>query len=83
MPREVTDASGTTWTCIQAFAGLGGGAEKTRAARVEGSQDRFRVVCTPSGGAKSTQVELPGNWEAELPDEDLAEAIRAKLAEDG
>lgn len=24
MPREVTDADGTTWSCIQAFAGLGG-----------------------------------------------------------
>jgi hypothetical protein len=81
MPREITDASGTTWTCVQAFAGLGGNAEKTRAARVGGSTDRFRVVCTPNGGAKSVQVELPGDWESELPDGDLAEAIRAKLAE--
>lgn len=83
MPREVTDASGTTWTCIQAFAGLGGDAEKARAARVEGSEDRFHVVCTPSGGAKSVRVELPGDWEEEVPDEALAEAIGAKLAEGG
>lgn len=83
MPREVTDASGTTWTCIQAFAGLGGDAEKARAARVEGSEDRFHVVCTPSGGAKSVRVELPGDWEAEVPDEALVEAIGAKLAEGG
>ncbi len=82
MPREVTDASGTKWTCIQTFAGLGVDAEKTRAARVDGATDRFRVVCTPSGDAKSVQVELPGNWEADLPDDDLAEVIRAKLAEE-
>lgn len=83
MPRDVTDESGTTWTCIQAFAGLGEDAEKARAALVAGSEDRFHVVCTPSGGARSVRLELPGDWEAELPDERLIEGIRAKLAGDG
>lgn len=83
MPREVTDSDGITWTCIQAFAGLGKDPEKTEAARVEGAGNRFHVVCTPSGGAKSVRVELPGNWEKGLSDEELLRSIRAQLAQDG
>ncbi len=79
MPREVTDADGITWTCIQAFAGLGKDAEKTEAARVDGAGNRFHVVCTPSGGAKSVRVELPGHWEKGLADEELLRAIHAQL----
>jgi hypothetical protein len=82
MPREVKDADGVTWSCIQAFAGLGQDAEKKEAARVDGSRNRFHVVCTPSGGAKSVRVELPGNWEKGLSDEELLQAIHAQLAED-
>ena len=82
MPRDVTDESGTTWTCIQAFAGLGGDAEKARAALVAGSDDRFHVVCTPGGGARSVRLELPGAWETGLLDERLLEALRGKLAGD-
>jgi hypothetical protein len=82
MPREIVDSDGTTWTCIQAFAGLGGDAEKTEAARVEGSSDRYHVVCTPSGGAKSVRIELPGNWEESVTDEDMLTAIRTTLAAD-
>ena len=58
--REVTDDDGITWTCIQAFAGLGKDRNKTDAARVEGAESLVHVVCTPSGGAKSVRVELPG-----------------------
>lgn len=83
MPREVTDEPGTTWTCIQAFAGLGGGAEKAQAALVAGSDDRFHVVCTPSGGARSARLELAGEWETQVPDEPLIEAVQAKPAGDG
>ncbi|SEU34626.1 hypothetical protein [Stigmatella erecta] len=83
MPREVTDAEGIRWSCIQAFAGLGKDAEKTEAARVEGAGNRFHVVCTPSGGAKSVRVELPGHWEKGLPDEALLRAIQEQLARDG
>ena len=82
MPREVKDGEGITWTCIQAFAGLGKDAEKTEAAKVDGSRNRFHVVCTPSGGAKSVRVELPGNWEKGLSDEELLQAIQAQLAQE-
>ena len=80
MPRDVTDQEGITWSCIQAFAGLGNDPEKADAARVAGS-DRLRVVCTPSGGAASVRVELPGSWEASLPDEKLLEAIRSSRSD--
>ena len=85
MPREITDEDGKAWTCIQAFAGLDQdsdhGSTKAEAARVAGSEDRFHVVCTPSGGARSVRVELPGGWEDGVRDEELLRAIRAKLAE--
>jgi hypothetical protein len=76
MPREVTDAEGMTWTCIQAFAGLGSDPEKVEAARVEGTDDLYDVVCTPDGGARSVRVQLPGHWETSVPDEALAALIR-------
>ncbi|HEX2556034.1 MAG TPA: hypothetical protein VHL98_20240 [Microvirga sp.] len=79
MPREITDSEGIVWTCIQAFAGLGNDAEKQEAARVDGTRDRVHVVCTPSGGAHSVRLELPGDWENALPDEELATQIRAEL----
>jgi hypothetical protein len=82
MPREVKDADGVTWSCIQAFAGLGKDAEKTEAARVDGTRDRFHVVCTPSGGAKSVRVELPGNWEKGLSDEELLQLIHTQLQQE-
>ena len=82
MPREIADEDGTVWTCIQAFAGLGEDAAKCEAARVEAGVDRFHVVCTPSGGAHSVRVELPGNWEEGVPDAVLLGAIRARLGEE-
>jgi hypothetical protein len=82
MPREVKDADGVTWSCIQAFAGLGKDAEKTEAARVDGTRDRFHVVCTPSGGAKSVRVELPGDWEKGLSDEELLQLIHTQLQQE-
>ncbi|MEE1655747.1 hypothetical protein VB618_06035 [Microvirga sp. CF3062] len=82
MPREVGDAEGITWTCIQAFAGLGNDPEKADAARVDGAGDRIHVVCTPSGGAKSVRLELPGDWETNLSDDDLLRAVRSQLAEE-
>jgi len=82
MPREVSDAEGITWTCIQAFAGLGNDPEKTDAARVDGALDKVHVVCTPSGGAKSVRLELVKDWETSLSDDDLLQAIRSQLAEE-
>jgi hypothetical protein len=82
MSRDVTDADGTTWTCIQAFAGLGADADKTEAARVVGAPDHIHVVCTPSGGAKSARVQLPEAWERELSDEELLQIIRTRFEQD-
>ncbi|MBB3017779.1 hypothetical protein FHR70_000819 [Microvirga lupini] len=82
MPRDVSDAEGVTWTCIQAFAGLGNDPEKADAARVEGTRNQIHIVCTPSGGAKSVRLELPEDWETSVPDDDLLRAIRSQLAEE-
>lgn len=79
MPREVTDPDGVRWTCAQAYAGLSRDAEKEEAAKVEGEGDVYRVVCTPSGGARSVELELPGGWEEDLPDEELLRTIHAEL----
>jgi hypothetical protein len=75
MPREVTDGEGTTWSCVEAYAGLSEEG-KSDAARVEGT-DRYRVVCTPSGGAQSVELELPEGWNEALSDDDLLREIGA------
>ncbi len=79
MPREITDEDGVTWSCIQAFAGLGNDPAKAAAARVEGAPDRYHVVCTPSGGARSVRVELPAGWEQAWPDEKILASIRSEM----
>ena len=78
MARELTDTDGIAWTCVQAFAGLAEGSDKTEAARVDGT-DRLHVVCTPSGGARSVRLALEGGWDAALTDDQLLDAIRAEL----
>jgi hypothetical protein len=75
MPREVTDGEGTTWSCVEAYAGLGEDGTSD-AARVEGT-DRYRVVCTPSGGAQTVELELPGGWTESMPDEELVREIES------
>lgn len=75
MARDVRGADGITWNCVEAYAGLSDKPENEEAARVEGSPDRVRVVCTPSGGAKSVRVELQADWESSLSDEDLLREI--------
>lgn len=79
MPREVTDAEGTTWSCIQAFAGLGNDPAKMEAARVEGRPDHVHVVCTPDGGARSVRVALPVGWDDAASEEEVLAAIRAAM----
>lgn len=76
MTREVADADGVRWSCVEAFAGLAEDSEHADAARVKGT-DRLRVVCTPSGGARSVRLQLPEDWRDALSDEDLLAAIRA------
>lgn len=75
MPREVTDGEGTTWSCVEAYAGLSENG-KSDAARVEGTE-RYRVVCTPGGGAASVTLELPGGWDESLTDADLLREIQS------
>jgi Na+-translocating ferredoxin:NAD+ oxidoreductase RnfC subunit len=75
MEREVTDADGTTWTCVQAFSGVSQDLEHQEAAKVKG-EEAYWVVCTPSGGAQSVRVKLPKDWE-NMADEALLEAIAA------
>lgn len=77
MPREVMDEDGTRWSCAQAYAGLSESSGNDEAAKVEGPGDRYRVVCTPSGGARSVELELEGDWEEAMPDEELLAAIEA------
>ena len=50
--REVQDADGTRWTCVQALAGVDSAAAEAAAEHVEREDGTVPVVCTPSGGAK-------------------------------
>ena len=75
MPREIQDGEGTTWSCIQAYAGLSNNPEKQEAAQIEGSADLVEVVCTPSGGAQTVRLQLPSDWENKLSDEELVSEI--------
>ncbi len=75
MERTVQDTEGTKWTCLQAYAGLSDEETKRDAARVEGTEDRYQVVCTPSGGSQSVRLELPRDWESTLTDEELLARI--------
>jgi hypothetical protein len=78
MAREVTDDEGIVWTCTQAYAGLGEDARMEAAAAAEGAPGKYRVVCTPSGGAQSVELELPGDWEKAVADGDLLAGIQDK-----
>ncbi|MEP0869801.1 hypothetical protein NDA01_08300 [Trichocoleus desertorum AS-A10] len=75
MTKEVTDAEGITWSCIQAYAGLSQTAENQEAAKVNEDKDTYRVVCTPSGGAQSVRLELQGDWESSYSDDQLLQEI--------
>ena len=78
MPREISDTE-TTWSLVQAYAGLKENKEETsEAARVEGTRDSVYVVATPNGGAQSVRLELKIDWEETLSDEQLLEEIKSK-----
>lgn len=76
MEREVKDADGITWTCIQAFSGISDNSEAQDAAEVKGEPDTYWVVCTPSGGAQSVRLKLQGDWQEEYSDEALLQEIK-------
>lgn len=76
MPREVQDGQGITWSCVEAYAGLSGSAGSAgNAARADGPDERYRVICTPSGAARSVELHLPAGWEDSLSDEGLLREI--------
>lgn len=77
MPRQVVDPDGIRGTCAQAYAGLTDEPAAESAAKVEGA-DRYRVICTPSGGSRSVELELPGGWEEALSDAALLSEIRRR-----
>ncbi len=81
MAREIVDNEGVTWSCIQAFAGLGNDPDKAAAALLKGSDHLLHVACTPSGGAKSVRLELPTDWEDTMSDSEMLERIRSRLTE--
>jgi hypothetical protein len=77
LPREVRDEQGITWSCVVAYAGLSGGGGD--AARADGPGERYRVICTPSGAARSVELELPAGWERSVSDDDLVREIGQHL----
>ena len=78
MPRDVTDDEQTTWSFVQAFAGLGDSAAAQAAAeRVAEADGKVAVVATPSGGAQSVRLELDPDWESAMDDGALLAAIEA------
>ena len=79
MQREVMDEEKTTWTCVQAYAGLGTpGPAAALAERSDAEGKPVAVVCTPSGGAQSVRLSLSPEWSTALSDEQLLEAIAAE-----
>lgn len=76
--REVTDAEQTSWSCVQAFSGPGGGTAADAAAeRMAGGEGKVAVTATPRGGAQSVRLELPRGWHESMSDDELRAAIDA------
>jgi len=73
--REVTDTQNTTWTCVQAYAGVESKEAEKAASLAENSNGQVPVVCTPSGGAQTVRLELAKDWQDNMPDEALVSAI--------
>lgn len=75
--REVTDSHHTTWTCVQAYAGVESSAASAATERSTTAAGHVPVVCTPSGGAQTVRLELSKDWLDTLSDEELTTAIAA------
>ena len=71
--RDVTDADGLAWACVQAYAGLGEGAAAEVAADRDG--ETVTVVCTPTGAAQTVRLNLAADWTEALPDDGLLATI--------
>lgn len=81
MPREVTDREGTTWACVEAYAGLAEGGEGKNPAPTDRGDGLLEVVCTPSGGARTVRLGLAREWESKLSDEELLREIESRRGE--
>jgi hypothetical protein len=75
--REVTDSHNTTWTCVQAYAGLEGKIAEKAAKLAETDEGLVPVVCTPRGGAQTVRLELKSDWSDQLSDDELLDTIAA------
>ncbi|UYZ58508.1 hypothetical protein [Hymenobacter latericus] len=73
--REITTPDNTTWTCVQAYAGVDSQAAAEATERSESDAGTVPVVCTPSGGAQTVRLELAKDWFDNLPDDELRNAI--------
>ncbi|MGY2130885.1 hypothetical protein ACW9KT_01565 [Hymenobacter sp. HD11105] len=76
--REITAQDNTTWTCVQAYAGLDSKTAEQATKLAEAEDGTVTVVCTPSGGAQTVRLELNKDWMDNLSDEELATAIAAE-----
>ena len=75
--RDVRDAEGTTWTCVQALSSAAGPAAEDAAEQLADAEGAVAVVATPGGGAQSVRLELPKGWAESASDDDLLGAIAA------
>ncbi|GAB3530062.1 hypothetical protein GCM10027443_10180 [Pontibacter brevis] len=80
--REITDTNNTTWTCVQAYAGLDKEASERATELAENANGTVPVVCTPGGGAQSVRIALPKNWMDSLSDKALLSEIKKAQEED-
>lgn len=76
--REVTDQHHTTWTCVQAYAGVDSAAATEATERSTSAEGTVTVVCTPSGGAQTVRLDLNQDWFDSLSDEELVAAIKER-----
>ncbi|GEO05918.1 hypothetical protein AAE02nite_35820 [Adhaeribacter aerolatus] len=79
--REVMDQDNTNWVCVQAFGGLKAEAAEEAADRVETTDGKVPVVCTPNGGAQTVRLQLQRDWLENYSDEQLVTEITNARAE--
>ncbi len=75
--REIQGSDGVAWTCVQAMTGGSGDIARKAEERMQDNDGRVPVVCTPSGGEKSVHIDLPLEWNEQLSDDDMLNAIAA------
>ncbi|WP_334188237.1 hypothetical protein [Noviherbaspirillum sp.] len=74
---EIQGGDGVAWTCVQAMTGASADIARKAEKRLQDGNGQVSVVCTPSGGEKSVHVDLPLQWDEQLSDDDMLNAIAA------